>query len=142
MSKPRIALFQCRWCLYSIPDQEWVDNELPENIKMVKVPCTGRVNSLYLLNAIQGGVDGIMVSGCLPEKCHFKEGNLGARRQLDEYTDFMDYIGFDKRRLRMFWIDLQDRGHIQRELAEFEANLSQLEAEPAAAFATRVGGEA
>ncbi|HOO57862.1 MAG TPA: hydrogenase iron-sulfur subunit, partial [Anaerolineaceae bacterium] len=78
----KIALFQCRWCLYSPEDQAWVDNDLPENIHLVKVPCTGRIDPLFILNAVQGGADGVMISGCLPEKCHFKEGNLAARRQL------------------------------------------------------------
>lgn len=133
--KPSIALFQCRWCLYSPSDQEWVDHHLPANIHLTKSPCTGRINPLYVLNAIQGGADGIMISGCLPEQCHFKTGNMAARRQLDQFNDFLDYIGYDKNRLRFVWLDLQDRGIIQKELAAFEAELSALG--PAADLATR-----
>ena len=120
----KIALFQCRWCLYSPEDQAWVDNDLPENIHLVRVPCTGRIDPLFILNAVQGGADGVMISGCLPEKCHFKEGNLAARRQLVEFSQFLDYIGY-----------AQDRGRIQRELAAFESALEQLD--PAQTLATR-----
>lgn len=125
-AKPRIAFFQCQWCLYSEPDQYWVDHDLPSNIHLIKVPCTGRINTLHVLNAVQGGADGVMISGCLPEKCHFKEGNLSALRQHDEFSNFLDYIGYEKARIRFVWLDLQDRGRIQQELAAFEAELTQL----------------
>jgi len=125
-NKPNIALFQCKWCLYSEPDQDWVDHELPPSIHLVKLPCTGRINPLYILNAIQGGADGIVISGCLPEKCHYKEGNLSALRQHEEFLNFLDYIGYERSRVRFVWLDLQDRGRIQRELADFEAEIAKL----------------
>lgn len=134
--KPRIVLFQCQWCLYAPQDQAWVDQQLPANIHLTKVPCTGRINTLYILNAIQGGADGIMISGCLPEQCHYKEGNLSARRQLDEFADFLAFIGYDRQRVRFTWLDLQDRGRIQRDLAAFEAELAPLS--PPTQLATRM----
>ena len=134
--KPKIALFQCRWCLYAPADQECVDTQLPENIHLTKTPCTGRINPLYVLNAVQGGADGVMISGCLPEQCHFKTGNMAARRQLEEFNDFLDYIGYDKQRVRFVWLDLQDRGIIQKQLAAFEQELDDLG--PASNLVTRV----
>ncbi len=136
--KPKIILFQCQWCLYSAEDQTWVDTQLPVNIHLVKVPCTGRINTLYVLNAVQGGADGVMISGCLPEQCHFKEGNLGARRQLDQFADFLDHIGYERNRVRFTWLDLQDRGRIQRDLAQFETDLTKMP--KSEALATRMGG--
>ena len=121
--KPKITLFQCQWCLFAEADQNWVDHQLPKNIHLVKVPCTGRISPLHILNAVQGGTDGVLISGCLPEKCHFKEGNLGARRQLDEFSHFMNYIGYEEERVRFAWLDLQERGRIQRELAQMERDL-------------------
>ena len=103
-----------------------MDNDLPENIHLIKVPCTGRIDPLFILNAVQGGADGVMISGCLPEKCHFKEGNLAARRQLAEFNQFLDYIGYAQDRVRFVWLDLQDRGRIQQELAAFERALEAL----------------
>jgi len=134
--KPKITLFQCQWCLYAEADQHWVDHQLPNNIYLVKVPCTGKISPLYILNAIQGGTDGVLISGCLPEKCHFKEGNLGARRQLDEFSRFLNYIGYEEDRVRFTWLDLQDRGRIQQELAKMETDL--LEMGPADKLTTRL----
>ncbi len=125
-TRPKIALFQCKWCLYSEPDQNWVDNELPSSMHLVKLPCTGRINPLYILNAVQGGADGIVISGCLPEKCHYKEGNLRALRQHDEFLNFLDYIGYERSRVRFVWLDLQDRGRIQKELADFKSEIAKL----------------
>ena len=123
---PRIAVFQCQYNLYSIADREWMAAQLPTHIKLVQVPCTGRISPLFLLNAIQGGVDGILVCGCLPEKCHFKTGNLGARRQLDEFRSFLAYLGMEKERIRFVWIDAAQRGRIQLEVADFYEVISSL----------------
>ena len=133
--RPKIAFFQCQWCLYSPSDQAWVDTQLPENIHLTKTPCTGRINPLYVLNAVQGGADGVMISGCLPEQCHFKTGNMAARRQLEEFNDFLDHIGYEKNRIRFVWLDLQDRGIIQKQLAQFEQELEALG--PASHLVTR-----
>ena len=135
LQKPKIALFQCQWCLYAPADQEWVDTQLPENIHLTKTPCTGRINPLYVLNAVQGGADGVMISGCLPEQCHFRTGNMAARRQLEEFNDFLDHIGYEKERVRFVWLDLQDRGIIQKQLAIFEKELEALG--PASNLVTR-----
>ena len=133
---PNLVLFQCQWCLFAPADQEWVDTQLPKNIHLAKVPCTGRINPLYLLNAVQGGADGVMVSGCLPEQCHFKTGNIAARRQLEEFSDYLNHIGYELERIRFVWLDLQDRGTIQKEVAAFEAQITALG--PAHNLATRV----
>jgi len=135
LQKPKIALFQCQWCLYAPADQEWVDTQLPENIHLTKTPCTGRINPLYVLNTVQGGADGVMISGCLPEQCHFKTGNMAARRQLEEFNDFLNHIGYEKERVRFVWLDLQDRGIIQKQLAIFEKELEALG--PASNLVTR-----
>mgnify|MGYP003596597228 FL=1 len=122
----KIVLFQCQWCLCAPEDQDWVDHHLPENVHLTKVPCTGRLDPLFILNAVQGGADGVMISGCVPEKCHFKEGNLSARRQMDEFSDFLNYVGYDEDRICFTWLDLQDRGRIQKDVAEFSKKVEAL----------------
>ena len=136
MWTPRIAVFQCQYNLYSAADREWMDTQLPTQIKLIRVPCAGRISPLFLLNAIQGGIDGILVCGCLPEKCHFKTGNLGARRQLDEFRSFLAYLGMEEERIRFAWIDAAERGRIQLELADFHEDISAIG--PARQLATRV----
>lgn len=117
---PRIVLFQCQFCLPSEADQRWVEGHLPENIKLIQTSCTGRISPLLVLNAVQSGADGIFINGCMPGKCHFKEGNLGARRLLDEFFRFLAYLGMEEERVRFAWMELTERGHIQKEMEAFQ----------------------
>lgn len=128
--KPLIVLFQCQYCLASSLDQYWVEQELPENVKRVKVPCSGRIDPLYILNAIQGGADGIMVCGCMPEKCHYKEGNLHARRTLSEFRNFLNALGYPQERFVFHWMNIDERGVIQPLLASFEERLKRSKDRP------------
>ena len=133
--RPRIIIFQCQFCLPSELDQYWMDHKLPKNMHKVHVPCTGRINSLYILNAIQGGADGILVSGCMPEKCHYKEGSLGARRTLEEFRNFLAYLGVEDKRIGFVWMNLDEQGSIQKEITAFEQIIFALG--PHHALATR-----
>jgi F420-non-reducing hydrogenase iron-sulfur subunit len=123
---PRIVVFQCQYSLYSASDREWMADQLPPHIKLVQVPCSGRISPLFVLNAVQGGVDGVLVCGCAPEKCHFKSGNLGARRQLDEFRAFLAYLGMEPQRIRFAWFDPAERGRIQQEIADMEQSVQSL----------------
>ena len=136
LDTPRIVIFQCQYSLFSMDDREWLATGLPANTKLIQTPCTGRISPLFVLNALQGGVDGVLISGCVPGKCHFKSGNLSARCQLAELQRFLAYLGMEEERMRFAWIDVQERGRIQRELAELERALGALE--PAKRLATRI----
>lgn len=124
--QPHFFLLQCQYCLASSDDQVWVETQLPKNIKLVKTPCSGRISPLFILGMIQSGVDGVLVSGCMPEKCHYKTSNLGARRQLDEFARLMEYLGLEEGRIRFIWMDINERGLIQEETALFEKELVRL----------------
>jgi F420-non-reducing hydrogenase iron-sulfur subunit len=114
--KPRIVLFQCRFNHYTMADLEQIETLNTAAVKCIQVPCAGRVSPLFILSAIQGGVDGIAVSGCQPGVCHYKEGNLGARRQLTAFHDLLTYAGKAAERLRFVWMDPADRGRLVGEM--------------------------
>lgn len=124
--KTNFVLFQCQFCLASSADQTWVENELPDNIKLVKVPCSGRISPLFIMNAFQKGADGVMVSGCMPEKCHYITSNLGARRQLDEFRDFLIFLGLEPERIKFVWMNISERGVIQKAVAGFSDEIETL----------------
>jgi F420-non-reducing hydrogenase iron-sulfur subunit len=123
---PKIVLFQCQYCLASSADQEWVENNLPENTKLVKVPCSGRISPFFIMNAFQKGADGVLVSGCMPEKCHYITSNLGARRQLDEFKNFLVFLGLEPTRFEFLWMNIDERGVIQKEIGAFTSTLEIL----------------
>jgi len=129
---PRVIIFQCRFCLYAqdVERRGIISRSSSRNssrnssldssrVRFVEVPCTGRIDPLFLLNAIQEGVDGIMIAGCVPEKCHFKSGNLAARRHLDAFSRFLCYLGLEPERIRMVWLEPTDRGRLTSIVGEF-----------------------
>ena len=73
----------------------------PADIKVIQVPCTGRVDILHLLNAIEDGADGVYVAGCLEGECHFIEGNLKARRKVEYVKKTLTELGIEPERVEM-----------------------------------------
>ncbi len=133
--KPRLVLFQCRFNHYSTADLQRIDSLDCADVKCIQVPCTGRISPLFILNAVQGGADGIAVSGCRPGVCHFKQGNLGARRQLAAFANLLTYVGMTAERLRFVWMDPADRGRLVRELDTLSSAVQRLG--PARCLVTR-----
>ena len=74
----------------------------PSNIKIIQVPCTGRVDIIHLLKAIEDGADGVYVAGCLEGECHFLTGNLKARRRVQYVKNILEEIGVEPERVEMF----------------------------------------
>jgi len=74
----------------------------PSNIKVIQVPCTGRVDIIHLLKAIEDGADGVYVAGCLEGECHFLTGNLKAKRKVRYVKKVLEEIGMEPERVEMF----------------------------------------
>jgi F420-non-reducing hydrogenase iron-sulfur subunit len=74
----------------------------PANVKITKVPCTGRVDSVLILKAFESGVDGVYVAGCLEGECHFLKGNLRAKKRVQHAKALLDEVGLGGGRLEMY----------------------------------------
>jgi len=74
----------------------------PADVKIIQVPCTGRVDILHLLNAIEDGADGVYVAGCLEGECHYIDGNLKARRKVGVVKKTLTEIGIEPERVQMY----------------------------------------
>ncbi len=100
--EPQIVAFCCLHCAYAAADLAGGSRcGYPSSIKIVAVPCTGRVDSLHLLKALEGGADGVMVAGCLPGRCHFQTGNLHANQRVEHVRGLLEEIGLEADRVRM-----------------------------------------
>ena len=100
--QPRIIAFCCHHCAYAAADLAGQSRlEYPASLKIVELPCTGRVDVLNVLHAFEEGADGVLVAGCLPGSCHYLEGNLHARQRIDHVQDLLETIGLDRERARM-----------------------------------------
>jgi len=76
--------------------------DYPANIKIIRVPCTGKVDVMYLIRAIQKGADGVYVVGCLEGSCHYNEGNFRAREKVEHVRMILEEIGLEADRVRMY----------------------------------------
>lgn len=103
--EPRIVGFCCNWCSYAGADLAGTTREqYPPNIRIIKVMCSSRVNSEFVLKAFQEGADGVLVAGCHPGDCHYIEGNYYTRRKLTLLSDFIEWMGVEPERFQLAWI--------------------------------------
>jgi len=114
--EPNIVAFLCNWCSYAGADLAGTSRvRYPANVQVIRVMCSGRINPLYVMNALQQGADGVLVSGCHPGDCHYMEGNFYARRRFGMLKDLMEFIGVDPRRFHMSWVSASE-GHKWKEV--------------------------
>jgi coenzyme F420-reducing hydrogenase delta subunit len=100
--EPLIVGFFCHYCAYSSADLAGsMRLQYPPNIRIIRTPCTGRLEVEYYLKAFESGADGVLVAGCLEGGCHFIEGNLVAKRRVNQTRDLLAETGLEKERLRM-----------------------------------------
>lgn len=76
--------------------------QYPANIRIVKVPCTGKVNEIHILRSLESGADGVYLVGCEEGNCHFMAGNLRARKRLERVQRILDSIGIESDRIAMY----------------------------------------
>jgi heterodisulfide reductase subunit A len=103
--EPKILAFLCNWCSYAGADLAGISRmQYPPNIRVVRVPCSGRVNPYFIIKALQRGWDGVLVSGCHPGDCHYISGNLVARRRFAVLMDLLKYFGIEPERISFSWV--------------------------------------
>ena len=103
--EPRLVAFVCNWCTYAGADLAGTSRlKYAPNIRVVKLPCTGRIDPLFILKAFEGGADGVLVSGCHPGDCHYTSGNYHARRRWAIFHRLLEFTGIDERRLFFSWV--------------------------------------
>jgi F420-non-reducing hydrogenase iron-sulfur subunit len=93
----------------------------PTNIKIIRVPCSGRVAILHMLKALEEGADGVLVAGCLEGDCHYQSGNLRARKRVTYVREILEKIGMETDRVAMYNLSAGDGprfAEIAREMTE------------------------
>ncbi|MDI7246661.1 MAG: hydrogenase iron-sulfur subunit [Bacillota bacterium] len=103
--EPKIVAFLCNWCSYAGADLAGTSRiQYPPNVRVIRVPCSGRVDPLLILKCLQRGADGVLVSGCHPGDCHYIAGNYLARRKFALLADLLDFFGIEKGRVHFSWV--------------------------------------
>jgi coenzyme F420-reducing hydrogenase delta subunit len=95
--------FCCHYCAFAAADLAGsMRLSYPSNVKIVKIPCTGRIDVIHILKAFEGGADGVYVAGCLEGNCHFIEGNIWAKKRVQALKTLLDNIGLGGERVEMY----------------------------------------
>jgi F420-non-reducing hydrogenase iron-sulfur subunit len=100
--EPVIVAFCCHYCAYTAADMAGSMRICyPPNVKIIRVPCSGKVDAIHIMKAFEKGADGVVVAGCLEGDCHFKNGNIKAAHRVKYLKGLLDEIGLGSERLEM-----------------------------------------
>ena len=107
--EPKIVAFCCHYCAYAAADLAGSARlQYPPNIRIIRAPCTGRLEIDFFMKAFEAGVDGVLVAGCEEGSCHFKEGNYLAKRRVNTTKQLLQEAGLEQERLRMVNVSAAD----------------------------------
>ncbi len=127
----KIVGFLCNWCSYGGADTAGVCRfKQPTNLRVIRIPCTGRMDPLFVVKSLIYGADGVLVSGCHPNDCHYSVGNLFARRRLEVLQRFLPFMGIDPKRFRYTWVSASEGQKWQQVVTEFSEQIHQLGPNP------------
>lgn len=125
---PRLLAFLCNWCSYAGADLAGGGRlQYPPNVRILRVPCSARVDPAFVLRAFRLGMDGVLVAGCHPGDCHYSEGNFYTRRRLAIFTPFLNYLGVHPKRFRLEWISASEGHRFAQVIREMVADLEELQ---------------
>ena len=147
---PKIVAFCCNWCSYagadlagnnrlelpegitSIPNRAFTNCTsltsitIPANVKIIRIPCSCRLNPLFILRAFQRGADGVILCGCHPGDCHYSTGNYFARRRMTLLFSMLNYLGIEKERTRVEWVSAAEGAKFADVMNDFVAQITAL----------------
>ena len=135
--EPEIVAFCCHYCAYTAADMAGSKRiEYPANVKIIRVPCTGKVDAIHIMKAFEKGADGVYVAGCLEGDCHFKNGNTRGKYRVEKVQKVLEDLGWEKQRLAMINMSAGMGERFARTATEFTETIKQLGPSPIKLFNT------
>ena len=125
--KPLVISFCCNWCSYAGADLAGSSRlEYPADVKIVRIPCSCRVDPLFVLRAFQRGADGVIINGCHPGDCHYTSGNYYTRRRMTLLFNMLDYLGIERERFCLEWVSAAEGARFAKVMEKFVGKLRRL----------------
>ncbi|WP_300463623.1 hydrogenase iron-sulfur subunit [Desulfobacula sp.] len=135
--EPEIVAFCCHYCAYTAADMAGSKRiSYPPNVKIIRVPCTGKVDAIHMMKAFEKGADGVYVAGCLEGDCHFKNGNTRAGYRVAYVQKILEELGWEKDRLAMITMSAGMGERFARTAREFTEKIKELGPSPIKQFNT------
>jgi coenzyme F420-reducing hydrogenase delta subunit len=128
---PEITVFTCIYCGYTAVDMAGVTGlQFSANVKVFKLPCTGKIDALYMLTAFEQGADGVIVLACQKGTCHHLEGNLRAEKRVQRVKQVLDEIGLGGDRLEIFFLTGSQGSYYAAAVEEMAERVRRLGSNP------------
>ena len=125
--EPKVVGFLCNWCSYSGADSAGrAQKSFPANLKIIRVMCSGRIDPQFIVKAFQEGADGVLILGCHPGDCHYKEGNYKARRRYELLKRVLNDFGIEDERFKLDWVSASEGDKFVKVSNEFVDNVRKL----------------
>jgi F420-non-reducing hydrogenase iron-sulfur subunit len=116
--EPRLIGFTCNWCSYRAADLAGTARmKYPPNMPLVRFMCAGRLDPTFVLTAFANGADGVMVSGCWPGDCHYREQNFKGLRRFLLLRRVLEAMGIEPGRFQLVWASAAEGERIAREMS-------------------------
>jgi F420-non-reducing hydrogenase iron-sulfur subunit len=129
--EPIIVAFCCHYCAYTAADMAGsMRLTYPPNVKIVRVPCSGKVDAIHIMKALEKGADGVLVAGCLEGDCHFKNGNVKALQRITHLKHFLEEIGIEADRVKMVTMSAGMGSRFARIATDFTNKMRELGPSP------------
>jgi len=129
--EPNIIGFLCNWCSYAGADLAGTSRiKYPPNIKSIRVMCSGRVDPVFILEALQKGADGVLVAGCHPGDCHYQSGNYKTNRRIKLLKKLLMEMGIEPNRVRFEYISASEGKKFAQVVTEFVEEIRRMGANP------------
>ena len=122
--QPSLVVFICDWCLRVDGDLEILES-YPQNVRVIHIPCSGRIDPQLALLALSSGIEGVLVCGCQPGECHYKRGTYVSDCKISLLDTMMGQMRLENGRVRFVQLGTQDRGRIRHEVDDMLASLGK-----------------
>jgi coenzyme F420-reducing hydrogenase delta subunit len=129
--EPLIIAFACNWCSYAASDVAGTSRlYYPPNVRVIRVMCSGMVDPIHVLRALEGGADGVLVAGCRIGDCHYISGNIKAEKIIGRLRSLLHRLGLEDERLRLQWISTGEAGLFAKTIQEMFSQLKEIGPSP------------
>lgn len=129
--EPNIIGFLCNWCSYAGADLAGTSRiKYPPNIKSIRVMCSGRVDTVFILEALRKGADGVLIAGCHPGDCHYQSGNYKTNRRIKLLQKLLDDMGVEPQRVRFEYVSASEGQKFAQVVTDFVDELKKIGPSP------------
>ncbi len=125
--EPKIVAYCCNFCAFAAADLAGAMRlQYPPGVRIIRLPCTGKVDAILLMKAFEEGADAVFVAGCLEGECHYLEGNLRARKRVAYVKRLLSEVGIEPERIDMFNLSSAMGGRFAEIVEEMTERVKEL----------------